>query len=130
VKKITRSLTGNLVTPRSRPNKERKEDLPRKPIEIATIGAIGFHRHLYKKGTEVFVTSLAEIERLIDEKDNRYQETREIKANIPRCYHKITETFSRIESDTLPPLRGAPDHKIELEDGKSLQELGYSPLYK
>jgi len=43
------------------------ENLPK--INIAYIGAAGFHRHLTKKeeGTEMFVTSIHEIDRIIEE---------------------------------------------------------------
>ena len=30
----------------------------------------------------------------------------------------------------LPPLRGVPNYRIKLEEGKNLDHLGYYPLYK
>jgi hypothetical protein len=115
---------------RETPIKKRKEidNLPRTPIEIAAIGGVGFHRHMQKPSTEVFVTSLAEIDRILNEKRSR--EAREIQEKVPDCYHEIADIFSKINSDVLPPLRGAPDHKIELEEGKEPASLGYYPLYK
>ena len=49
---------------------------------------------------------------------------------MPECYYSITEVFSKMDSNTLPPIRGSTDHKIELEDGKDPSSLGYCPLYK
>ena len=37
-------------------------------IDIAMIGAAGFHRHARKKDTETFITNLYEIDRIIEEK--------------------------------------------------------------
>ena len=62
------------------PIKRKKigDGLPRQLIEIAAIRGVGFHRHLQQEGTQVFVTSLAEIDRIIDEKQRRTIETEEI----------------------------------------------------
>ena len=38
------------------------------PIDIAMIGAVGFHRNLRKEGNVAFITSLYEIDRIIEEK--------------------------------------------------------------
>lgn len=133
VKKMQRALLGEekTIPPlQQRSQKNRKEPLPIKPIEIAAIRGVGFHRHLQREGTKVFVTSLAEIDRIIDEKQRRTIETEEIHQAVPAYYHDKTALFSKIESDMLPPLRGAPDHRIELEEGKDPSVLGYCPLYK
>ncbi|OXV10354.1 hypothetical protein Egran_01885, partial [Elaphomyces granulatus] len=37
-------------------------------IDIAMIGAVGFRRHTRKKDTEIFMTHLYEIDRIIEEK--------------------------------------------------------------
>ncbi|OXV11878.1 hypothetical protein Egran_00361 [Elaphomyces granulatus] len=44
----------------------RDEAIPQ--IDIAMIGAAGFHRHTRKKDTEIFITHLYEIDRIIEEK--------------------------------------------------------------
>lgn len=104
---------------------------PSKPlpsIEIAMIGSAGFHRHAQKSENEVFVTSLYEIDRIIDEKKGvELEEAREIKQSLPHEYHAYLDVFSKKESDTLPPHRGPNDHRIELE-GDAVPS--YCPLYK
>jgi transposase InsO family protein len=101
-------------------------ELPK--IDIAMIGAIAFHRHSLRKGTEIFTTSLYEIDRVIDwKKEAEFrQEEEELRQQVPECYHDYLDVFSKVASDTLPPQRPY-DHKIELEMENT---LGYSPLYK
>jgi hypothetical protein len=127
VRKMDRALKGESILP---PKIEKKVDqLLRQSIDIAAIGGVGFHRHMQREGTETFITSLSQIDRILDEKRDptRDLEAAEIRAKIPKYYHEDLDSFSKIESDTLPPLRGAPDHKIELEGSVP---LGYCPLYK
>ncbi|OOQ82705.1 hypothetical protein PEBR_37747 [Penicillium brasilianum] len=115
VGKMNRSLRDELVIPQKR--RPIANDLPRKSVEIAAIGGVGFHRHMQREGTETFVTSLAQIDRILEEMHSpeRALETEEIKMRIPRTYHQFVDVFSKIDSNKLPPLRGAPDHQIELE---------------
>jgi transposase InsO family protein len=105
-------------------------------LDIAVIGAVPFHRQSKREGTEVFVTSLHEIEAEI--KDQRDQNLRqewdddeqEILEVLPKEYHEFRDVFSKKASDQLPPSREC-DHRIELEEGKVVaQEVGYSPLRK
>ena len=99
------------------------------PVEIAMIGAAGFHRHMQKEGTEVFVTSLYEIDRVIEDQQGLLDpvEEEEIRAKLPTQYYDFVDVFSKKESDTLPPLRKGVDHQIKLEGEMN---LGYCPLYK
>lgn len=39
-------------------------------------------------------------------------------------------TCSKMRSKEMPPERPGIDHRIELEEGRSIKELGFSPLYK
>ena len=128
VDKMNRSLRNELI-PSKRKKRTIADELPRKCIEIAAIGGVGFHRHMTRKGTETFVTSLAQIDRILDEMHDPEHafEAGEIRARIPKVYHQFVDIFSKIDSNTLPPLRGAPDHRIELEGAV---RLGYCPLYK
>lgn len=40
----------------------------------------------------------------------------------------MIKNFSKTDSDKLPPLKGAPNHNIELKE--QLSALGYCPLYE
>ena len=105
-------------------------------IDIAAIGAAPFQRHLKKKDTEVFIASLSEIDRIIEEKrekdrqkEDHYEEEL-VQQLLPKQYQEYADVFSKAASDELPPRR-ANDYRIELEDGKTAErEVGYSPLYK
>jgi hypothetical protein len=97
--------------------------------DIALIGAAGFNRSIKSKEDEVFITSLNEIEKAIEDKerpDDEPLEEEEIKEHLPEWYHEFVDVFSKIKSDKLPE-RKEYDHKIELE--KEV-ELGYCPLYR
>ncbi|KAJ6110208.1 gag/polymerase/env polyprotein [Penicillium sp. IBT 16267x] len=93
------------------------------------IGGIGFHRHMVKGGSEVFLTSLYEIDRILEEKRDarRRTEDQETRDTIPQEYHQYADVFSEQDSNTLPPYRGTTDHRILLEERMS---PGYCPLYK
>jgi hypothetical protein len=97
--------------------------------DIAVIGAAGFNRSVKSKEDEVFITSLSEIEKAIEDKERPgedHLEEEEIKQHLPEWYHKFADVFSKIKSDKLPE-RKEYDHKIELE--KEV-ELGYCLLYR
>ena len=60
-------MTENLKPVNSRIwSPSRDEAIPQ--IDIAMIGAAGFLRHTRKKDTEIFITHLYEIDRIIEEK--------------------------------------------------------------
>ena len=135
IRKMNNKLEG-IIT--NSPSGGRKSKLKRpiaEIIDISVVGAPAFAR-LAKKQTP-YVTSLCEIDRYIqDEKDEirgLKEDTEEFRrqaiAKIPECYHDLLDEFSKVESDKLPPHRQR-DHKIEFVEGKSEQDLHYSPLYK
>ncbi len=102
-------------------------------INIAMIGAVGFHRNMKKDSTEGFITSLYEIDRIIEDQSSPKPEVQEpeaelkkLKQQVPKQYHDWLDVFSKQASDTLSPHRPY-DHKIELTADNN---LGYSPLYK
>ena len=105
-------------------------------IDIAAIGAAPFQRHLKRKDTEVFITSLSEIDRVIEErrtedrqKEDDYEQ-KLVQQLLPRKYQEYEDVFSKAASDELPPQR-TNDYRIELEEGQTAESaVGYSPLYK
>lgn len=99
-------------------------------IDIAMIGGVGFDRHLRKGESEIFVTTLAEIDKIVDERRQREQddELETIHQELPNQYEEFADVFSKVASDTLPPPREV-DHQLDLE-GDPSKTVGYSPLYK
>jgi len=121
------------IEPQPAQTKARKNRYPPNlpHIDIAVINATGFHRNLRKEGTVAFSTSLYEIDRLIEEKQEEISTVEEDETNeqlvarlLPEEYQDLRKAFSKIESDTLAPHR-TYDHRIELEAENT---LGYSPL--
>lgn len=105
-------------------------------IDITAIGAAPFQRHLKNKDTEVFITSLSEINHIIEEKraeehhGEDCQEQELVQQSLPQQYQEYADVFSKAASDELPPRR-ANDYRIELEEGKTVESaVSYSPLYK
>jgi GTPase involved in cell partitioning and DNA repair len=94
---------------------------PRKPIEIAAIGGVGFHRHMQRAGTEVFVPSLAEIDRIIEDKRSRKQEMKEIQEKVSDCYHQVADVFSKIDSNVLPRWEAPPTIRSSSKTERSPQ---------
>ena len=131
INRINKELAGGDPPPQPRPVKKTRfpDNLPK--IDIAAIGGVGFYRNALKKESTVFVTSLYEIDRILEEKANKRELTQEehdaeVDKLLPKRYHDIKDVFFKAASDELPPHRDN-DHKIELEAENS---LSYSPLYK
>ncbi|BCR85209.1 uncharacterized protein ACHE_20667S [Aspergillus chevalieri] len=136
--KMSRALQGqeiSTITTNSKPQ-GRTTDRSAIQIDIAAIGAAPFQRHLKRKDTEVFIASLSEIDRIIEEKREKerqkedHNEQELVQQLLPRQYQEYADVFSKAASDELPPQR-TNDYRIELEEGKTAEsEVGYSPLYK
>ena len=107
-----------------------RKELPR--VDIFAIGAAGFRRNLKQTGTVAFVTSLYEIDRILEEKqsqtDKELTDEQLLDSKLPGQYQDLRSFFSKADSDTLPPHRPY-DHQIELEGGTETA-LSYSPLRK
>jgi hypothetical protein len=111
----------------------RPENLPH--VDIYCIGPEGFKRAAKQPNSTVFITSLYEIDRMIEEKeieairdDLAQQElTNEelIEQKLPQQLRCFKDFFSKSASDVLAPHRSY-DLKIELE--KDATDLGFSPL--
>lgn len=109
--------------------------------DIAVVGATGFMAHVHRtrqtQETPVSITNLHVIDKLIENKltgeDGLHQDQAELRERlrqaVPKIYHDFLDVFSKAQSDALPPHRDV-NHRIDLQDGKSPEELGHSPLYK
>ena len=106
------------------------------PVDIALIGLAPFEWHMKCKDTEVFITSLYEIDQIIEDKQLEEQQAEEmaeqelIQQQLPQQYQEYSDVFSKAASDELPP-HWSNDYQIHLEDGTHLEQtIRYSPLYK
>jgi hypothetical protein len=132
LRKMQQELKGVTTTPiPQKPQGSRTPLLSRDPptVDIAGISAVAFHFNMYRRDNEVFTTSLYEIDRIINEREERpAEETDEelVERLLPTVYAGYKDVFSKAASDKLPPHR-TYDHKIQLEANNS---LGYSPLYR
>ena len=89
-----------------------------------------------QKNSEIFITSLYEIDRIIEEKRLEEQQAEEakeqelIQQRLPAQYKEYSDVFSKAASDELPPHR-SNDYQIKIEEGASPEQtVGHSPLYK
>src|SRR5204863_7199583 len=97
-------------------------------IDIKEISIVGIHHHLRKGESEASVTSLYEIDCMIEEKEALEEDeetTEEIEKKLPAAFSKYANVCLKAASDTLPP-HHVYDHKIELEEKNN---LSYNQLY-
>jgi hypothetical protein len=83
-------------------------------LDIAAISAIGFHFNIYQRDNEVFITSLYEINWIINEKEEGPAEESDeelVKRLLPTYLLSHRDAFSKAASDTLPPYQ-TYDYKI------------------
>ena len=113
-------------------NQGRLLDIKSKPclVDIALIRGARFYVNLKRKENKFFVTSLYEINYIINKKSKNAKATSKTKEEIlkktmPKEYYNLISAFLKKESDKLPLYR-AYDYKIKLI-GDML--LGYYPLY-
>jgi predicted aspartyl protease len=93
-------------------------------IDIALIGAAPYALASREKESTVGSFSLFEIDCLLNpEPEREFDPTL-----VPEEYQEFMDVFSKKASNVLPPHR-TYDHRIELEDGKSVNDVGYAPLY-
>jgi transposase InsO family protein len=131
--KMNRALMGKDEEPTPSPRHPRVPDRNLPKINIAAISAVGFMRHVGKKDSEIFTTSLYELDKVIaDKKEPEIQDEPEMQAlidkTLPEQYKPWKDVFSKKASDQLSPHRPY-DLKIELT-GSPEERLRYSPLYK
>ena len=94
--------------------------LPRKPlrsyiplllynppiVDIAIISAIVFHFNIYRRDNKVFITSLYEINQIINKREEKLaEETNKelVKRLLPTIYTGYKDAFSKAALDELPP---------------------------
>jgi predicted aspartyl protease len=127
LRKMEQELQDSSPKPRKlRRRRPTREALP--TIDIAHISATGFHFHLYRPENEIFQTSLYEIDRILEDREQSIKENgeEELLQKLASNYPNHTDVFSKAASDTLPPHR-TYDHRIQLEAENT---IGYHPLYR
>jgi transposase InsO family protein len=141
---MQQALKGSQPKPRARPqNKATPETLNWKPtINICSISAAAFSIQLKRPGNVFFTTSLYELDREIEDRQNKGTEPLDPKVGplpyetelqwlqriLPEEFKDFADTFSKEASNRLPPHRPY-DHKITIDNPKDADELGYAPLY-
>ena len=98
------------------------------------INGIAFERTARMKDYTLFVTSIYEIDKRLEElrteepepepEPEPESEEEMLRRTVPVEYHDLIDVFSKEAADQMPPHR-AYDHKIKLESDVL---LGYSPL--
>jgi hypothetical protein len=131
MEKALRESAKDLKEEKAPPPQIRRNPEARKlvKLDIAMLGGNGFHRLVQQKKSNIFFTSLHEVDKIIDGKSKTEEELEleEIREKLPFLYLKdFADVFSKRESDKLLPHQ-LYDHKIELEKPN---ELSYHPLYK
>jgi hypothetical protein len=77
-------------------------------VDIALIRGIGFYIGMKRKENEFFITSLYEINYIINEKSKNTEITNKTEEEIlrrivPKKYYDLIQVFSKEESNKLPP---------------------------
>jgi len=126
---MERELQRTMTDPRKPRTRCRTSREPLPTIDIAHISATGFHFNLYRPENEVFQTSLYEIDRILEEREQLTGEDEEVQCIqrlLPKEYAAYLDVFSKAASNILPPHR-TYDHQIRLEAENT---IGYHPLYR
>lgn len=99
-------------------------------VDIALISAAPFSCHLWKPGVEIFMTSLYEIECVIENKCSSMEFATEDWSNLLTCYQKFKDVFSKQTSNMLSP-QHLCNHNIKLEKNMDpAQAIRHTPLHK
>jgi len=75
-------------------------------VNITAISAIAFHFNIYRRDNEVFITSLYEINRIINKREEKpAKETNKelVKRLLPTIYAGYKDAFLKAALDELPP---------------------------
>src|SRR6266481_4445645 len=108
---MRQELKGVITTSLPRkPLRSRIPPLLRDPpiVDIAAISAIAFHFNIYRRDNKVFITSLYEINWIINEREEKLaEETNKelVKRLLPTIYAGYKDIFLKAALDKLPPYR-------------------------
>ena len=75
-------------------------------VNITIISTIAFHFNIYRKDNKVFITSLYEINQIINKREEELTEEIDeefIKHFLPTIYARHKGIFSKVALDKLPP---------------------------
>ena len=122
------------TTPLPRLTRRKSSWREYKEANISLISAAGFKTTADRLKATVGVTSIYEIDRLIedfesgdDPLDRDPEEVRQLIAErLPTHLQDLKDVFSKAKSDELAPHRGRADHRIELKEGAE-EKLAASP---
>ena len=93
---------------------------PKQDLDICLVGAAPIARLAQRKGHQLFMASMRDIEKALAPKKEV-----DVLSKLPEEYHDFASLFSRKEADKLPPHRPY-DHTIPLAPGK---EPPFGSLY-
>ena len=104
-------------------------------IDICGITAAAFRLNLKKKENMFFTTSLFELDCELKARDPSEHpsehpsetELQWLKRTLPKELADYADVFSKEASNVLPP-HCSYDHKIQIDDPKGTDSLGYLPL--
>ena len=114
----------------TKPQRPSGVDRPPHSFSISEISANSLHHSMTRSGHEFFISSIYEIDQILQEKSEDPLDDAEtqalIQARLPSCYSQFQDVFSKAASDQLPPHRSY-DHKITLHEPLP---NSFSPLYR
>jgi hypothetical protein len=131
----TEAASAEAITP-EKPRKRSKSPIRREDcgVDVNLISAPAFDRYAGRGGSQAYLTSLHEVDRIIDDKQiTSDPDGEEVRQRLPTRYEGFADVFSKRESDTLPDYRAGVDCKIQLEgNGQSdpARAIGCEPLRK
>jgi hypothetical protein len=119
-----------------KPKETRPKKTPPCSLNLCFIGAAALHRHARQKKSTVTITSLYEIDQLIEDKKRvagaeSGSKNEIIEERLPDWLKDYKDCFSKEASDKMPPHRKDVDLKIKLEPGVDpVKQIRHAPLYK
>jgi hypothetical protein len=98
-------------------------------LDIVIIGAVGMHRNLRRKNSDVYITSIYEIDRAIEDKTEQPLDE-DLKKSVPEQYHAWLDVFSKKASDKLPPRRPYDQVRIHWDQALFIKCQPRNPLQR
>ncbi len=75
-------------------------------VDITVISTIAFHFNIYRRDNKVFITSLYEIDQIINKREEKLAEETDkelVKYLLPTIYAGYKNAFFKVALDKLPP---------------------------